>query len=370
MIRVLHVVGTMDRGGAETLIMNIYRNIDRHKVQFDFLCHNRIEAKYTEEILTLGGRMFSVPGISHTGLLKYKRNLYKFFIEHPEYQIVHSHQNELSGFILREANRVGVQNRCAHAHVTFASKNLLTKLEWKFFQRYFKENVTKAFACSILAGESLYKGDMLEKFEFIPNVVDVEQLRFNPEKRLKVREELGLGDNLVFGHVGRFAQQKNHKFLLEIFKCVLDINPTVQLLLIGEGKLLDEIKNYSSLLGIDNQVIFAGSRKDVPACMSAMDLFLFPSLYEGLSVACVEAQAAGLPILTTTSVSSEVALTELVRQEDLSLSANQWAEIAIDMVTSRGYTPREVYANLIKEAGFDAKELAKKMEDLYLAMSN
>ena len=306
-----------------------------------------------------------IPGISHVGLIHYQRELYKFFQTHPEYKVVHSHQNELSGMILKQAKRAGVLARFAHAHIVFTPKNIFNEFEWWFFQRFFPNNVTRAFACSIEAGKSLYIGKLKEKIEFIPNVIDTNQIQYNQAKRQRIRRELHIENEFVVGHVGRFAQQKNHSFLIDIFAEIIKINKDAKLILIGNGSLKDKVLEKTKKKGIDDHVLFLGNRSDVPDCLSAMDIFLFPSLYEGLSVACVEAQAAGLPVLTSTSVSDEIAITELVTQFPLSENARKWAEQALQMGL---YTKidRAMYAEKVKVAGFDAKVLAKKMQNIYL----
>ena len=366
MIRVLHVVGTMDLGGAETFIMNVYRNIDRTKIQFDFLCHNRIEAKYTEEILSMGGLMYCIPGISHVGPIRYQNNLYKFFASHPEYKVVHSHQNELSGMILKQAKKAGVPNRFAHSHIAFVTMSIMQKTEWKFFQLYFKGNVTKAFACSDMAREALYKGELLNQCEVIHNAIDTEKMRYNDSYRMKVRNELSISDGIIIGHIGRFAHQKNHKFVLEIFENVLRKKQDSHLVLIGEGYLKYDMFNYAKELGISDNVHFLGSRRDISDCLCAMDLFLFPSLYEGLGIVAIEAQAAGLPVLASTTVPDEAMITDLIRREPLSKSAEEWADIALEMYSMAKYIDRQIYSDKVRTAGYDIKVIVDRLEELYL----
>lgn len=370
MIRVLQVVGTMDLGGAETLIMNIYRNIDRDKIQFDFLCHNRIEAKYTEEILAMGGKMYCVPGITHVGPLKYQENLYKFFCEHSEYKIVHSHHDMLSGMILKQAKRAGITNRFSHAHSTYTSKSIFGYLQLEFFKMYFQNNVTKAFACAKTAANTLYSGKLLNDYTFIPNVINVEQFKFNQEARMEMRKMLGIKEEIVLGHVGRFSEPKNHKFLVEIFENILHIDKDAHLILIGEGGLKEQIESIAKNKSIEKNIHFVGSKRNVYDYLSAMDLFLFPSLYEGLSVATVEAQAAGVPVLTSDSVSIEVAITDLVHQKSLHDTAQDWANKALQIINDTKECNRLIYADKVKDAGFDVLRVAQKMQEMYLRMHN
>lgn len=366
MIRVLQVVGTMDLGGAETLIMNIYRNIDRSKVQFDFLCHNRIEAEYTDEIRALGGQMYCVPGISHVGPFRYQENLYRFFCGHPEYKTVHSHHDILSGMILYQAKRAGVPNRFSHAHNEYVSKKISEQILLAFFKPYFPKSVTHAFACAEIAGKTLYSGRLLKEYEIIPNVIETGNFRYSFVDKRSIWQELNIEEGPVIGHIGRFAEQKNHRFLIEIFEHILEKQKKARLVLIGQGKLQKEIETMVKERRIEEQVHFLGSRQDIPACLSAMDLFLFPSIREGLSVATIEAQASGVPVLTSDSVSSEVAVTDLVYQMSLREPAEEWAKKALELIGQSRLSGRRAYADAVKAAGFDAVDLAQKMQRFYL----
>ena len=366
MIRILNVVSTMDMGGAETLIMNLYRNIDREKVQFDFLCHNRIEAKYTDEIRSMGGKMFMVNGITHGGFFKYKKSLYNFFKEHPEYQTVHSHNDLLSGIILTQAKKAGVKNRYSHSHSTYKMSSIFSKVYAFILKLFFVNSVTHAFACADAAGKALYMGKMKKNFEVISNGVDTSRFVFTKEKREKILKELGLEDKIVIGHIGRFIDAKNHKFLIKIFNEISKIDDNVRLVLVGEGKLKAETEEQVKNLNLTDKVHFLGSRTDINEILSAFDLLLFPSLYEGLSVAMVEAQTSGVPILASDTVSSEVAITDRVKQISLEKRPEEWAQIALELIKENKVTNREEYADKVAKAGFDIKETAKKLQEFYL----
>ena len=367
MIRVLHVVGPMDLGGAESFIMNIYRNIDREKVQFDFLCLNRTEAQYTQEILSLGGRLYSIPGISHGGLRTFQKNLYRFFCEHPEYKTVHSHLNDRSGIILTQAKKAGVINRYAHSHIANPKHNFKRKLISSFFKLYFKNSVTHPFACANAAGKSLYSGKLRKNFEFIPNSIDTEKFKFSNKKRKQFREEFGFTDEILIGHIGRFMEQKNHKFLIKIFNEMLKNNGNIHLILIGLGELKDDIENQVKSLNIEKNVHFLGARRDIPEFLAGIDLLLFPSLFEGLSVAMVEAQASGVPILTSTSISDEVVITDRVSMFSLENTVDKWAKKAFEIMEYAVDNERDVYAQQVANAGFGIELLANKMQNFYLS---
>lgn len=366
MIRILHVVGTMDLGGAETFIMNLYRNIDRTKYQFDFLCHNRIEAKYTDEILSMGGKMYMVEGISHVGFLKYQKDLYDFFKSHPEYQVVHSHQNDLNGIILKQAARAGVKVRVSHSHTEYHYKSFLRKAMFAFFKHNVNRYTTDAFACSKPSGKMLYTGKLQKNFDVIYNGIDTQKFAFNEEKRQIINGQLNLGDGPVIGHVGRFAPVKNHTFIIDVFNEFLKVYPNAKLVLVGTGDTLAKTKDKVKTLGIDDNVLFLGSRTDVDCVLSGMDIFLFPSIFEGLPVSVVEAQCSGLQVITSDTISEDTVITDLITRMSLNNSAKQWAEKFEELYNNSKSTDRHAYANVVNNAGFDAKHIAQALIERYL----
>ncbi len=357
----------MDLGGAETLIMNWYRNIDRKKLQFDFLCHNRTEAKYSKEILSLGGRMYCIPGMSHGGPLKYQNNLYAFFSSHKEYMVVHSHMNELNGIILKQAQKAGIPNRYTHMHTVFTNVSLEKKILLMICKKNINRYTTRAFSCSRAAGEQLYRKELLKTFTVISNGINVENFRYHETVAAAVREELGIGNGPVIGHVGRFAPVKNHAFILHCFKGFLDLYPEAKLILIGEGELNERIKIDADEMGISDSVLSLGTRTDVNRLMNAMDLFLFPSIKEGLPVSVIEAQAAGLGVLISDAISDETMLTDLIRQKSLSDPPIEWAHELSAMYKLKGSYDRSVYPEQIREKGFDARAGAEMMSRIYLS---
>lgn len=362
-IRVLQVVTYMQRGGLETMLMNYYRNVDRSKVQFDFLVHRDFEADYDKEILELGGKIHHLPVLNPFGP-DYLKQLDRFYKEHPEYKIVHSHLDCLAGIPLKYAKKNNIPVRIAHAHNSNQTKNL--KYPIKMFCRgNITKNANYLFACSEEAGKWMYQG---APFEVLHNAIDAEKYIYNIEIRNKVRSGLGFDSNtLVVGHIGRFMPQKNHSFLLDIFAEVLKQRSNSILLLVGEGDLETETKKKACDLGISKNVIFAGVRSDVPELLQAMDVFMLPSLYEGLPLVMVEAQAAGLPCLISDKVPIECVKTNgLVDQIPIDAGAGRWADKVINVTKiERRNTFEE-----IKNADFDIKENAKRLEDFYLVKSH
>ena len=290
MIRVLHVVTYMGRGGLETMLMNYYRHIDRSKVQFDFLVHREFEADYDEEIKSLGGRIYHVSRLVPWSR-RYKAELRRFFRTHPEYKIVHVHQDCLSSVALQCAKECGIPVRIAHSHNSNQDKNIKYLFK-RYYMRKIPETATELFACGKAAGDWMFGG---KTYRLLPNAIAAEKYIYEEEKAKKIKKELDLEKNIVIGHIGRFNPQKNHKFLIDIFEKCFEKNQKVRLMLIGDGEGRKEIENKVKERGLQDNVIFMGVRRDVPELLQAMDVFVFPSLYEGLPVTMIEEQAAGVP---------------------------------------------------------------------------
>lgn len=362
-IRILQVVTIMNRGGAETLLMNLYRNIDRTKIQFDFLTHRMEKGAYDDEIISLGGRIFHFPPIRPLGYRKYFKELDNFFLQHPEYKIVHSHINENSSFVLRAANKSGVPIRVAHSHL--GTLPIDYKIPFRYYGRYFlRENATHYFACSTDAGRWLFGRDITDNRQVtvLKNGVDYTNLRFNKESREKIRHEMGIEDKLVISHIGRFEEQKNHSFLIDVFDGVIKRNPNAILLLIGDGKLKSSIIRKVERLGLKNSVRFLGIRSDVCELMQAMDIFLFPSKFEGLPVALVEAQGAGLHCIVSDAITKESDIgAGLLQFIDLKESKSLWADKVIATEISH-IDVREA----LDKSGFNIIKTAKTLQSLYI----
>lgn len=307
-IRVLQVVAWMNAGGMENYIMNIYRAIDKSKVQFDFLVHHAVIGLYEQEIEQMGGKIYHLTVLDDKNIIKYCSELNKFYKNHPEYKIVHGHLSSIAFFYLGAAKRNHVPWRIAHSHGAGFLHTPKGVAKYLLF-RTTKWNANIRLACSTEAGKYLYGGD---SFEFVPNGIDINRFAFNSDVRSRLREELGLTNNYVIGHVGRFNLQKNHRYLLQVFKGVLDRRPEARLLLLGDGELFKEIQELSHELHIEGAVIFAGVHKDVEKYYQAMDVFVLPSAFEGLPVTGIEAQYSGLPCVLSDRITKEVCITDLV----------------------------------------------------------
>lgn len=357
-IRVLQIVTYMGRGGLETMLMNYYRHIDRTKVQFDFLVHRDFKADYDDEIQLLGGRIYHLPRLIPWSPF-YRRKLKKFFKGHPEYKIVHVHQDCLSSVALQCAEECGVPVRIAHSHSSSAVKDLKYPVKM-LYMRKIPFYATVLLACEKQAGDWMFKG---AAYSVVRNAVDIKDYQYSREVAQKVRKELGVDGHLTIGHVGNFTPAKNHIFLLEIFLEILKYEPSAHLLLIGGGDGGEAIEKKVSDMGIKEQVIFTGTRSDVNRLMQAMDVFVFPSLYEGLPVTMIEAQASGLHCVISDKVPKECIVTKgLVTAMNLSDPAADWAK----HILLQAVLPREAHTCEIKKSGYDITVEAQKLEKFYL----
>lgn len=363
-VKVLHVFGRLDLGGAESRTMDIYRQIDRNKVQFDFVIHTEDKCFFTDEVKSLGGRIYCFPRFNGKNYFQYKKKWNEFFKQHPEYRIVHGHQTNTGFVYLKEANVNNVPVRIAHARNS--NKENVIK---KYICRLAKLYATHLFAVSKLAGISEFGRNAVDKglVKIIPNAIEAHKYSFDKEMRDIKRKELGVQNKFVVSHIGRFHPQKNHSFLLEIFKVILKEKKNAVLVLIGEGPLRNEIEQQISDFGIDSSVILTGVRSDVPELLQAMDIFLFPSHFEGLPGVVLEAQAAGLPCVISDRITNEVKVSDLVEYVALDKSALDWAEKLINI--SQGFE-RSTAHNAIVEAGYDTESVAKWYQDFYTMQIN
>lgn len=360
-IRVLQVVPAMNAGGMETFIMNVYRAIDRGRVQFDFLYHYDMPCFYDEEIAALGGRVYKLTVRQDNDLVRYLRALGRFFAAHPEYRVLHGHYSGFGMFYNPAAKRAGITVRAGHSHNTDYEKGLVGFLD-RCMSFFFVYGLTHRFACGQAAGRALYRG---RPFTFLPNGVNAAAFLPDPAARARVRGALGLPENaLLLGHIGRFTPQKNHAFLLELFAEIARRQPRAALVLLGDGPLLEQTRQRAAALGLAGRVHFAGLQRDTRAFYSAMDGFLLPSLFEGLPVVLVEAQAAGLPCFVSDAVDPTAAFCSGVRFLPVSAGqAGAWADAVLAGPLARN--PRALAET--RAAGYDIVKTAAALQEFYLA---
>lgn len=328
-IRVAHIMGKMENGGVEAVVMNYYRHIDRNKIQFDFIVDNDSSCPQEKEILSLGGQVIRIA--PYQSVIANMRDLKKLFKEN-DYKIVHAELTTMSVFSLAAAKICGVPVRICHGHNT-ACKGETKKNVLKYILRPFaKTFATHYFACSDYAGKWLYGRNIYKsnQYKVIPNAINIEKYKFDPKVRGEIRQKLGIEDKFVIGHIGRFVYQKNHDFLIDIFAEVHKQNDKAVLLLIGEGALLNDVKTKIHRLGLDDIVKFLGVRQDAYSLYQAFDLFLLPSRYEGLPVVGVEAQISGLPCVFSSAMTKETKFTDSLTFVDLGQSAADWAKICLN----------------------------------------
>jgi len=362
-IRVLHVVVNMNRGGAETLIMNLYRNIDRSKVQFDFLTCK--EGVFDNEIKELGGIIHRIPYINEVGHFGYIKSLNDFFSKNNHYTIVHSHLNRMSGLVVRAAKKFGIRYCIAHSHNTGGEGGLLTKGYKWYAGLFIPSNSDYTFACSQAAAKWLF-GNKSNEATLLNNGIEPEMFSYSPDKRIEKRRKLGIDDQLVIGHVGRFNKQKNHKFLIEIFAEFVKRRPDSILLLCGDGVLRKVIENRVNQLNLQEKVKFLGVRSDIHQLLQAFDIFLFPSLHEGLPVTLIEAQAAGIPCVISDEITKEVDLgLDLMKFLNLS-NLDLWVE-ELEKCNVKKLERYTSNLKKLRERGYDIKNTAEWLQDFYLA---
>lgn len=367
-IRILQVFARMDRGGAETMIMNIYRNIDRNKIQFDFIVHTDEECHYEAEIKDLGGRIYRLPVFSGKNLFAYKRAWQDFIITNGEYRVIHGHVRSTASIYLKIAKKHGLIT-IAHSHSTSSGVGISAYVK-NILQYPIRYIADYLFACSKQAGAWLYgeKATKKDNFFVINNAIDSEKYIYDHLKRSKIREKYSIEKNFVIGHIGRFNYPKNHEFIIDVFKAVYDRNKNVVLLLVGDGNLRPQIEQKINNFGLNNNVILTGIIEDIPEILQGMDLFLFPSLYEGLPVSLVEAQVSGLKCIVSDTVTNEVVFTNnLVTFMSLKEQVNAWADKILTYYA--GYERIDCQSKIIKSK-FDIKQTCMQIQDFYLSQIN
>ena len=364
-VRVLQVFAEMNRGGAETMIMNLYRNIDRSKIQFDFIVHTEEKCAFDEEIVSLGGSIYYIPRYSGKNHLQYKKAWNVFFEEHPQYKLIHGHVRSTAAIYLNIAKKYNLLT-ISHSHSISSGKGI-SALVKNILQYPIRNIADHLVACSQEAGEWLFgkKACSQDNFFILNNAIEVNSFVFNSEIRVKKREEFNLKEKFVIGHVGRLIPLKNHEFLIDTFKEVHDINKSAVLLLVGEGELQEHLKKKVNKLGLNENVIFAGARFDVHEILQAMDVFVFPSLYEGLGIVLIEAQASGLPCVVTETIPKEAIVTSLVKTVSLRGERKEWVNIIHQYST--GYERKNTLKD-IKNVGFDVQDSSIWLQEFYLGL--
>lgn len=329
-IRVAQVIGFAAEGGVESMIMNLYRNIDRSKVQFDFFVECSSKIIRPDKIEEMGGKVVYIPKLKK--LILNDRPLVKLLKE-GKYDICHANKTTLNFFYLKAAKKAGIKVRISHAHSTTSGKEKIRDLAKKILRLFSKKNATHYFACGEKSGRWMFGNKIFDegKVYIVNNAIELERFKYNQELRDAMRKELEIENKFVVGHVGRFLTQKNHTFLIDIFFEIQKKRPDSVLLLIGDGPLHQEMVEKTRTLKINHKVIFAGVHKHPERYYQAMDCFVMPSLYEGLPVVGIETQANGLDCFLSDSITREVKVNENVEFLSISSSAACWCDAIVSL---------------------------------------
>lgn len=366
MVRVLQYVESLGTGGIQSFLMNLYRSVDREKVQFDFLLQRRFNNDYEREVEELGGKLYFLPS-RRDGLLKSRKALEKFFAEHPEYKTVHMHISSLSYIDpLIIANKAGVPQRIVHSHSTRAHGSKIHTLLHFLNKKRIGHVATDFYACSDLAADWFYgTGALRKQAVLMANVINSAAFVYNETVRQEYRRKYGWENKTVLGHVGRIHYSKNHTYLIDVFRAYAQTDANAVLVLVGDGDLRPSIEEKVKALGLEHRVCFMGDRSDVVELLQAFDLFLLPSHYEGFPVTMVEAQAAGLHCLSSDTVTATSDLTGTVTFCSIQQPADAWVKpIASALAKGRNVAALEQ----IRAAGFDAADVAARLCEKYSAV--
>lgn len=367
-MKVLHIVGGMNVGGTETMLMNLYRNIDRDKYKFHFISYYNKKGFYDDEIEKLGGKIIHMKFSNRFGAISSIFQLKKLIKEN-NYEIVHSHTLFNCGIGVLAAYLGGAKIRISHAHTVFEEESsFLKRMYITIMRKLIRIFSTDFLACSEKAGAFLFGKDILEKenYTFLPNYVDYKKY-INDIDKEKVRAELGIKNNeIVLGHVGRLIPPKNHIFILEIVKLLKDKGERVKAIFVGDGDQRENIEKKIKEYGLEENIIITGMVSDPEKYMKDMDIFILPSIYEGFGLVLLEAQASGLPCLVSENIQKETDLElGLVSKCNLDAGTEIWSKKIIEMVNNKKYISKDNMEQAFKDKGYDLVGILRKLENIY-----
>lgn len=358
-IRVLHVFGATNLGGAESRVMDLYRSVDRTRVQFDFVVHTAKECYFDKEIMEMGGRIFHVPPFRVYNIVSYARAFKKLFKNHPEIKAVHGHMTSTASVYLPIAKKAGIRTTIAHARSAGVDKGIKGTIT-RILRKNLYKRADVLLACSALAGEAVFgkKAMLSGDVKVIPNAINAVNFVFDENKRREMRSELGVSDKFVIGHVGSFRYAKNHEYLLKIFSHMDD---NTVLLLLGAGELMVQVKDLAEELSISERVYFLGNHENVEDYYQAMDFFVFPSRFEGLPGSVVEAQASGLRCVISDAIAGETIFSDLVQTMSIQDKPENWA----GYIKENAIYNRENYYKVTVDNGFDVAVQSSRLTEFY-----
>ncbi|MDP8212612.1 MAG: glycosyltransferase family 1 protein [Candidatus Zapsychrus exili] len=362
-IRVLHIVLIMSRNGVPNFIMNYYRNIDRSKVQFDFAVHYSRKAKYNDEILKLGGKIHYIG--SEKSFFTYFRNLRKV-LKNNDYDAVHAHINFYNLFVIVVALISGVKVRVSHSHNSYIEVSPFRRFVKNIMKVLINLLATKKLACSELAAQWLYGKRQWRKGKtmVISNAIQTDLFKYDSVTSSTKRAELGIDNELVIGHVGNFVYLKNHEFIIDVFNEIYKKKQDTKLFLVGKGVLKEKIIKKVHSLGLEKHVEFLGERDDISELMQAFDVFLMPSIAEGLGFVLIEAQSCGLRCVVSDDLPKEAKVADSAKFISLKETPEKWAELILN--ESKIQYNKVKMNKVVRAAGYNIKDEAIILENMYL----
>lgn len=357
-IRVLQMTASLFRGGSQTMIVNLYKAIDRNKIQFDFIVDHPELNDLQETVEALGAKVYVMPSFKGTNIREVKEAWHKFFKEHSEYKIIHSHARSYASIYLKIAKEYGLKT-IIHSHNTSNGSGIKSVIK-NMLQHNLRNIADYFIGCSLNAGKWLFGKKIVngDKFYILNNAIDTNKFKFNKEIRDQYRKELNLGNNKIYIQVGEFNEQKNHEFTIKLFKKIIEQEPDSKLLLVGTGEYFENIKDEITNNNLQNNTFLLGKRNDVNNLLMAADVYLMPSRFEGLSLAAIEAQASGIECLLSDCVSKDVDVTDTCKF--ISLDIEQWLKECLNSKNTR----KDNYQKIV-ESGFDVNTTAKWLEEFY-----
>lgn len=365
-IRILHIVTKMNNGGLENRLMDIYRNIDRKNVQFDFLTFSTEKGYFDDEILSMGGKIYYFPTIKLRNLYNISKDISNF-LNKANYKIVHCHLNQWTGWILKGAKKANVPIRIAHSRTSLrnnSAKNIVKNIVKLNVKKY----ATHLFAVSNNAARWLFGKKAVKKnlVDIWPNSIEVSKYKFDYKIREQVRNKLNINKDIVIIHVGNIRPPKNHKFLIDIFYEIKKEYNNIKLLIVGKDYLSGKIQRYTKSRGLEKDVIFYGPSREVSDLLQAGDIFVFPSIYEGFPGSVIEAQSSGLPCILSDTITKEVCITPLVKMLSLSSSLDIWKNCIMNSLI----IDRTKHYYEIEKSKYNVEIVSKMYCDFYLDVIN
>lgn len=363
-IRILQMTASLYMGGSQSMIMNLYKNIDRERIQFDFIVDHPDLMDFADTIKELGGKIYVMPTFKGINLFEVIKAWNKLFKEHPEYKVIHSHARSYASIYLKIAKKYGVKT-IIHSHNTSNGEGF-TSLVRNALQLPLRRIADYFFGCSKNAGLWLFGEKIVsdDRFFVLNNAINSEKFKYNEKTRKEYRKEFGIKDDeKVFIQVGELCEQKNYEFTIKYFTKLCKKDNKCKLYIVGSGDLENEISNMIKENKMSNNIIMLGRRTDVNSLLQMADVYIMPSLYEGLSVAAIEAQASGINCLFSNQVNKDVDITKLCKF--IPLDEDKWVNASIEALISRKDT-----SELIKEAGYDIKTTATWLSNFYEKISS